>query len=125
MRRLWEEEVEAGSHTFASRLSSGWAARRRSLGPTSTARRRLLEADQQRTAASIFRFLVTSGGTKIALTAKDLVDLSGVSESDLDPVLHRLCAGDLHILRPIAPHDGRREPRPVGMGSGAATATGR
>ena len=40
---------------------------------------------EQDTAASIFTFLVTRAGTKIALTAKDLSELSGLPESKVDP----------------------------------------
>jgi len=117
MRRLWEVESAAGSRTL--RLQT-----LRDLGGAqaiiATHLDRAMDdpgdggvglsADQRRIAAAIFHFLVTSGGTKIALTAEDLSDLSGVPGSELEPVLQHLSSPKLHILRPIAPRDGRGQP---------------
>ena len=60
-----------------------------------------LSPGEQDTAASIFTFLVTKAGTKIALTAKDLSELSDLPESRIDPVLRSLAASESHILRPV------------------------
>ena len=65
--------------------------------------------DEQRSkAASVFRFLVTRGGTKYAYSAQDLAELSGLEASDVESVLRDL--GDssegLHIVRRVAPPDG-------------------
>ena len=71
MKRLWEEETRAGSHMLQletlGRLG-GASHHHRYHDPSMAA----LTPDQQTGAASIFRFLVTRAGTKIALTARDL-----------------------------------------------------
>ena len=64
-----------------------------------------LSPGEQDTAASIFTFLVTKAGTKIALTARDLSELSDLPESRIDPVLRSLAASESHILRPVELHD--------------------
>ncbi len=118
MRRLWEEETGAGSHDLRLRtlenLGSSQAIIRGHLdramedGADGVAG---LDDDQRRVAASIFHFLVTSGGTKIALTARDLSDLSGLPPAEIDPVLQHLSSPRLHILRPVVSDEGQREPR--------------
>jgi WD40 repeat protein len=118
MRRLWEEETGAGSRVLRlqtlQRLGGAQAIigshldRAMASGADGGAG---LSEDQRRIAAAIFRFLVTSGGTKIALTAKDLSDLSDLSAAEIDPVLQHLSSPGLHILRPVVFEDGEREPR--------------
>jgi WD40 repeat protein len=102
MKRLWDEEMAAGSsvlrlETFAERLGGARTIIRDHLGRAIAA----LPPTQRDAAASIFSFLVTRAGTKIALSANDLAELSGVPDSEINPVLRRLAAADLHILRPI------------------------
>lgn len=118
MKRLWEEEAAAGSRLL--RLET-----LRRLGGTeaiigSHLDRAMegtgdgeagLDQRQRLVAATIFRFLVTSGGTKIALTAGDLADLSEVPLGEIEPVLQHLSSSSLHILRPVAADDGKGEVR--------------
>jgi WD40 repeat protein len=118
MRRLWEEETDAGSHelrlrTLEDRGGSQAIIRShldRAMGGEADGVAGLNDA-QRRVAASIFHFLVTSGGTKIALTARDLADLSGLPVPEIEPVLRHLSSPKLHILRPVVSDEGRREPR--------------
>ncbi|HET9676984.1 MAG TPA: AAA family ATPase [Solirubrobacterales bacterium] len=108
MRRLWGEETAAGSRVLRLRTLERLGGAQAIIGSHLD---RAMEADadgagglsdeQRRTAATIFRFLVTSGGTKIALTARDLADLSGLSLPEIDPVLQHLSSPRLHILRPV------------------------
>jgi WD40 repeat protein len=118
MRRLWEEETAADSHRLRLQrledLGGSEAIIRGHLdramddegdGATS------LTPDQRRVAAAIFHFLVTSGGTKIALTAKDLADLCELPLAEIEPVLQHLSAPALHILRPVVAEDEQGEPR--------------
>ena len=64
-----------------------------------------LSEEEQDAAASVFRFLVTSTGTKIMLSVADLSDLCGIPEDTLRPVLNRLAASNSHILRSVVvPH---------------------
>jgi WD40 repeat protein len=118
MRRLWEVEAEAGSHQLrlrtleglggAEAIISGHLDRAMEGGADGAGG---LTDDQRRVAASIFQFLVTSGGTKIALTAKDLSDMSGLAVAEIDPVLRHLSSPELHILRPVSSADGHGETR--------------
>jgi len=118
MRRLWEVENESGSHELrlgtledlggSEAIISGHLDRAMEAGADGDAG---LTRDQRRVAASVFQFLVTSSGTKIALTTKDLSDLSALSVAEIDPVLRHLSSPKLHILRPVATGDGQGEPR--------------
>lgn len=118
MRRLWEEETGSGSRRLRLRtledLGGAEAIIRghldRAMEGTDGGDAGLGE-DQRRVAASIFHFLVTSGGTKIALTAKDLADLSELPQTQIEPVLQHLSAPGLHILRPVVSEDGQRQTR--------------
>ncbi|MGN6557709.1 MAG: nSTAND1 domain-containing NTPase, partial [Solirubrobacterales bacterium] len=108
MRRLWGEETAAGSRLLRLQTLERLGGAQAIIGSHLD---RAMDADadgagglgdeQRHTAATIFRFLVTSGGTKIALTAKDLADLSGLSLAEIDPVLQHLSSPRLHILRPV------------------------
>jgi WD40 repeat protein len=117
MRRLWGEETAAGSHRLRLRTLEDLGGAQAVI--TSHLDRAMDdEADgasltdaQRLVAASIFHFLVTSGGTKIALTAKDLSDLSGRPLAEIDPVLQHLSSPALHILRPVVSENGQGEPR--------------
>ncbi len=118
MRRLWEEEREAGSQVLRlatlERLGGAQAIignhldRAMESGADGGAG---LSLGQRRVAASIFRFLVTSGGTKIALTIADLADLTGLPAAEIEPVVRHLSSPNLHILRPVVFEDGEGEPR--------------
>ncbi|MGN6586665.1 MAG: nSTAND1 domain-containing NTPase [Solirubrobacterales bacterium] len=108
MRRLWGEENAAGSRVLRLQTLERLGGAQAIIGSHLD---RAMDADadgagglgdeQRHTAATIFRFLVTSGGTKIALTAEDLADLSGLSLAEIDPVLQHLSSPRLHILRPV------------------------
>ncbi len=118
MRRLWEEEVGSGSRRLRLRtfedLGGAEAIVRghldRAMEGTADEEAGLSD-DQRRVAAAVFHFLVTSGGTKIALTTKDLSDLSGLPEAEIDPVLQHLSSPSLHILRPVVSENGQDPPR--------------
>jgi WD40 repeat protein len=118
MRRLWEEETAAGSNVLRlqtlERLGGAQAIIGSHLDRAMEAGadgRAGLTAEQRLTAARVFRFLVTSGGTKIALTAGDLAELSGLSLAAVEPVLRHLSSPQLHILRPVVVQDEAGEPR--------------
>ncbi|TQM61959.1 nSTAND1 domain-containing NTPase [Humibacillus xanthopallidus] len=104
MTRLWAEEQARGSHVL--RLST-----LRELGNAERIVRTHLDTvlaaltDTQRSvAASIFRYLVTPSGMKIAHTAEDLAEYAGMTdERDIVPVLEELSSGRERILRPVEP----------------------
>jgi CHASE2 domain-containing sensor protein len=108
MKRLWDEEVAAESRRL--RLET-----LRRLGGASTIVRAHLDdvlselpADQRDAAASAFRFLVTSGGRKIALSAEELSEFSEAAAAPLEPALEHL--ERKRILRAIP------SPEPDGVG---------
>ncbi len=106
MKRLWEEETDADSRTLRLETLERLGGAEAIIGTHLDRSMATLAPEQQSTAAAAFRFLVTREGTKIALTAATLAEHSGVEVSQLDGVLRRLSAGDLHILRPVSPRDG-------------------
>jgi CHASE2 domain-containing sensor protein len=99
MKRLWDEEVAAGSQRL--RLET-----LRRLGGADTIVRSHLDdvmaklPDEQRgAAAAAFRFLVTSGGRKIALSSEELGEFAETQSAQLQPALEHLERA--RILRPI------------------------
>ncbi|HEX3359865.1 MAG TPA: WD40 repeat domain-containing protein [Solirubrobacterales bacterium] len=118
MRRLWEEEGEAGSRVLRLSTLEKLGGAQAIIGSHLD---RAMESDadgagglsleQRRVAAQVFRFLVTSGGTKIALTTSDLADLTGLPATEIEPVVRHLSSPGLHILRAVVFQDGEAEPR--------------
>jgi CHASE2 domain-containing sensor protein len=105
MKRLWEEETDHGSQRLRletlERLGGAEAIVRGHLDDVLAG----LPDDQRDAAAAAFRFLVTSGGRKIALSSAELQEFSGAAAAPLDPVLAQLERG--RILRPVpAPEAG-------------------
>ena len=101
MKRLWDEELTAGSQQL--RLET-----LRRLGGADTIVHGHLDdamdklpADQRDAAAEAFRFLVTSGGRKIALSSDELSEFSDAAAAPLEPALEHLERE--RILRPIPP----------------------
>lgn len=102
MTRLWEEESKAGSRalhveTF-KRLGGAQQIVRTHLDKTMN---RLADSERQ-VAARAFRFLVTPSRTKIAYTAQDLASYAQVPTVKLAPVLQKLAAPDVRVLRSVA-----------------------
>jgi hypothetical protein len=112
LARLWAEEAAAGSRRL--RLATLEALG----GPQRIVRTHLdealdrLPAEQREVAARVLHHLVTSTGTKIAHSATDLADYTGLPEDRVRAVLDRLSAPDARILRTVAPPPGQDgEPR--------------
>jgi WD40 repeat protein len=99
MKRLWDEELTSGSHQLRlqtlQRLGGADTIVRGHLDDAMNK----LPAAQRDAAADAFRFLVTSGGRKIALSAEELSEFSAVPTSQLEPALEHLERE--RILRPI------------------------
>jgi WD40 repeat protein len=103
MTRLWDEELLARSHKLRletlSHLGGAENIVRTHLDAVIA---RLLPREQE-IAASIFHYLVTPSGTKIAYTASDLAGSCELNEPEVVRVLERLSHGNDRILRPIDP----------------------
>jgi hypothetical protein len=102
LSRLWQEEAREGSRLL--RLET----LRRLGGADRIVQTHLdgaldgLSPAQQDLAAAVFRYLVTPSGSKIAHQVDDLADYAGLAAGEIEPMLARLAAGDLRILRPVA-----------------------
>jgi hypothetical protein len=112
LTRLWAEEAAKGSRRL--RLATLEALG----GPQRIVRTHLdealdrLPAEQRDVAARVLHHLVTSTGTKVAHSATDLADYTGLPEHQVRAVLDRLSAPDARILRAVAPPAGQEgEPR--------------
>jgi WD40 repeat protein len=99
MTRLWEEELLRGSHRL--RLNTLYK-----LGGAANIVETHLDVnltgfpnDEQEVTAAAFRYLVTPSGTKVAYTASDLAQLTGLPEERVEAVLEQLCTNDIRILR--------------------------
>jgi CHASE2 domain-containing sensor protein len=109
MKRLWDEEVGEGSTRLRletlRRLGGADTIVRSHLDDVMTA----LPAQQRDAAAAAFRFLVTSGGRKIALSTAELGEFSETPEAPLDAALGHL--ESQRILRRIPSPDRDGVPR--------------
>jgi hypothetical protein len=112
LTRLWAEEAAKGSRRL--RLATLEALG----GPERIVRAHLddaldrLPVEQRDVAARVLHHLVTSTGTKIAHSATDLADYTGLPEDRVRAVLDRLSAPDARILRTVAAPAGQEgEPR--------------
>lgn len=107
MTRLWEKEQSDGSSQL--RLNT-----LKDLGGAENIVRTHLDAvisklsdREQEIAASIFHYLVTPSGTKIAYTASDLASSAELEEAEVVGLLKRLSFGDVRILRTVEPSPDR------------------
>ena len=103
MTRLWDEEMRAGSHILRLETMDRLGGAERIVRTHLDAVMSTLLPDEQEIAASVFHYLVTPSGTKIAHTVSDLAEYAQLPQMQLSPVLEKLCRGDVRILRPVAP----------------------
>jgi WD40 repeat protein len=103
LERLWEEEQREGS----KRLRRSTLRR---LGDASGivedhVRRGLatLSGEEQDIAARVFRFLATRSGAKVAHSAEDLADFTGLERTEIEPVLEKLVGSETRILNRLPP----------------------
>ena len=103
MTRLWDEEMRAGSHILRLETMDRLGGAERIVRTHLDAVMSALLPSEQDIAASVFHYLVTPSGTKIAHTIPDLIEYAGLPQMQLTPVLEKLSGGDDRILRPVAP----------------------
>ncbi len=103
MTRLWDEELRSGSHVLRletlNRLGGAERIVRTHLDKTLGG----LPTMERQAAAGMFHYLVTPSGAKIAHTARDLAEYTHTNEKQLVPVLEKMSASGIRILRPVAP----------------------
>jgi hypothetical protein len=103
MTRLWHEEMNNHSRVLRrSTLERLGGANNIVATHLDSALDALTDAERA-AAASIFQFLVTPSGTKIALGIDDLAQYAKVESDQIQPLLVRLSAGENRILTPVAP----------------------
>jgi KaiC/GvpD/RAD55 family RecA-like ATPase len=107
MSRLWEEEIHAGSHVLRLDTLATLGGAERIVFTHLDDAMSGLSRDEQDTAGTLFRYLVTPSGSKIAHTSGDLAEYTEMPESALDPVLEKLSRWETRILRPAPPAPGR------------------
>jgi WD40 repeat protein len=103
MTRLWNEEIREGSRVLRLETLNNLGGAERIVKTHLDEAMSGLGVEEQDVAARIFRFLVTSSGTKIALSEGDLAELGELRQEQLVPVIEELSSGEIRILRPIAP----------------------
>lgn len=102
LTRLWEEEIQrrGASELRLSALHDLGGAGHIIRTHMDEAMNNL-SAEEQETAGSIFRYMVTPSGSKIAYTVADL-EYYARPESPLQPVLEKLCRRDVRIMRTLS-----------------------
>jgi hypothetical protein len=106
LSRVWSEEVGAGSSVLRletlQRLGGPTAMLR---GVVEGALGALTPADRE-LAADALRYLITPGGTRVALSASDLAAYIGRPDHDVVEVLEYMAGGEARILRVTGAPDG-------------------
>jgi hypothetical protein len=112
MTRLWDQEISRGSRTLRLETLNRLGGAERIVRTHLDGVMEALSQSEQRTAANIFQYLVTTSGSKIAYPVLDLAGTAGLQESELISLMEKLSSGDMRILRPVGPVPGRpAEPR--------------
>ncbi len=103
LTRLWEQERATGSSSLQrSTLDDLGGAKAIFQAHFDNVMAGLSPA-QADIAAAVFLHLVTTSGTKTALTAEDLANRSGLPVKAVEDLLEMRCAGPQRILRPLPP----------------------
>ena len=112
MTRLWEEEKLAWERHGARRVLRAETLARLG-GADRIAKTHLdtimggkLPAEEQSAAVSVFHYLVTPSGAKIAHRASDLAEYAGLPLRTVESLLKNLAAPDVRVLKPVAPPPG-------------------
>jgi WD40 repeat protein len=109
MQRLWDEERESGSRTLRLSTLEGLGGANEIVRTHLTAALEALTPAEQDLAETLFNYLVTPSGTKIAHGLGDLAEYAAVPEGAVLPVLSALVQE--RIVRPVnepGEHDGGR-----------------
>jgi WD40 repeat protein len=107
MKRLWEEELRAGSRTLQVETLRHLGDAKRIVRSHLDEQMSALPPSEQEAAAEIFHHLVTPSGTKIAHTVSDLAEYLDRKPSEIASVVEELSRGGVVILRPVAPPPGQ------------------
>ncbi|MGH3825469.1 MAG: PQQ-binding-like beta-propeller repeat protein [Pseudonocardiaceae bacterium] len=106
LTRLWEAERDSGSAVLRRSTLDELGGAQTIVQTHLRAVMDGLSPEQTEVAAAVFRYLVTTSGSKIALTAQDLADLSSEPVGSVRELMQSLSAGRQSILRPVPPPPG-------------------
>ena len=109
MTRLWDAESHTGSHALQLETLKHLGGAERIVRNHLDLALGTLSASEAVAAAVMFHYLVTPTGTKIAHTLPDLAEFARLPQTELHPILQKLSAPGLRILRPVAPPIDRPE----------------
>jgi hypothetical protein len=101
--RLWNKEMEQGSNLLRLQTLKQLGNAERIIRTHLDDAMSTLTQDEQEIAASIFHYLVTPSGSKIAFSARDLFHYTGLPQPQIQPVLNKLSSGAARILQSVAP----------------------
>lgn len=107
MERLWEEEMNAQSKELRLSTLTKLESAEKIVEAHLYEELAQLSPDQQDICASIFNYLVTPSGTKIAHAAGDLAKYSERDAAEISTVMQTLSKGKARIIRTLP--DGRFE----------------
>jgi WD40 repeat protein len=99
MQRIWEVEVERGSAVLRLATFRDLGGAQRIVENHLERALQTLSPTERDAAASVFGYLVTPSGTKIAHGVSDLASYASLGEAELEPVLRSLA--HQRILRPL------------------------
>ena len=101
LTRLWDEEINRQeSHVLRLETLHALGGAARIVQTHMDEAMNTLSLEEQETAASIFRYMVTPSGTKIAYTIADL-EYYAKTDQPLRPVLEKLAHGDARIMSTV------------------------
>ncbi len=101
MTRLWETEAAAGSAVLRLKTFQGLGGAESIVGTHLDTVMNTFAPARRALAAELFRYLVTPTGTKIALTLKDLAELTGLAPEVVEPVLAQLGSQQVRVLHEV------------------------
>jgi hypothetical protein len=101
LTRLWGEEIDhQGSHVLRLATLNALGGAGQIVRTHMDAAMNILSWEELETAASIFRYMITPSGTKIAYTIADL-EYYAKLDRPIQPVLEKLAQRDVRIMRAV------------------------
>jgi WD40 repeat protein len=103
LTRLWEQERATGSSSLRQSTLDALGGAQTIVQTHLDNLMAGLSPAQVEVAAAVFHHLITTSGTKIALSAEDLAELARCPVSAVHDLLETLSSGPQRILRPVPP----------------------
>lgn len=107
MTRLWDEEMNTGSPVLRFETLKRLGRAEHIVRTHVDEAMDKLNEPERDVSARVFHHLVTPSGTKIAHTIHDLAGYANLPQTQIAPVLEKLSAAPVRILRPVAPAFGQ------------------